>query len=87
MKQNGLESSYPCPALSADNIKRLSAAGSIDTSSARIITFDSTAADVQMNIGSTVDSSDYFALVGGGSYSIDDIDAVYCDAALGYILN
>ena len=84
----GRKNPLQAPPLKADNIKRLSAAGSIDVTSAGHVTFDSDAADGQLNLGSTADASDYYVLLGGDSFGIaPDVTAIYVNQACGYILS
>lgn len=66
-----------------DNIKRTGAAGAIDTSSADVIYFDS---EVQLNIGTTIDASDYFNTSRGEGFTVSDVASVYVNADVGYIL-
>ena len=83
-----LSNRVQAPVLQDDNIKRLSAAGSIDVSEAFLITFDSDAEGAKLNLGSSADASDYFVLSGGDSFFIGkDVDDIYVDTICGYILS
>ena len=87
MKSNGTTNDIPCPSITG-SIPRLSAAGSIDVTNARSISFDADADGLQLNYGSSADASNFWTLSAGDSFAFGDtVAAIYVNGACGYTLS
>ncbi len=89
IKTFGEWETIPAPELSPTSIKtRLTAAGTIDVSNAKTITFDADAADAQLNTGSTASTTNYLTLSGNQSFAIHkDLETLYINQPCGYSLD
>ena len=85
MKDGG--DSIQLPVLKSDNIGRLTAAGAIDVSNARVIVFDFDGDALKLNVGTAADATNYFTIYPGAAFVLSpDVTSVYVSGACGYLL-